>query len=66
MYRYISLAFLFLFSFSFPVEAARKKKEAVPEKSEETIFMETYFPERPFGNGRSEESLSISMMISRH
>ena len=47
MYRYISLAFLFLFSLSFPVEAAKKKKEAVPEKSEETIFMETYFPERP-------------------
>ena len=45
MYRYISLAFLFLFSLSFPVEAARKKKEAVPEKSEETIFLETYFPE---------------------
>ena len=29
MYRYISLAFLFLFSLSFPVEAAKKKKEAV-------------------------------------
>ena len=66
MYRYISLAFLFLFSLSFPVEAAKKKKEAVPEKSEETIFMETYFPNVLVGNGRSEESLSISMMISRH
>lgn len=49
MYRYIPLVFLisFLYSLSSPVEAARKKKEAVPEKSEETIFMETYFPERP-------------------
>lgn len=48
IYRYISclLLLLGLLSLSLPADA-RRKRDPLPQKSKETIFMETYFPERP-------------------